>query len=57
MKEKVEELIDKKIEELLNKDNLALDELAFLISQLERKELKKFQEEHKQIMASLIETM
>jgi len=57
MKEKIEELIDKKIEELSHKDNLSLEELIFLISQFDRKEAKKFQEEHKELMVNLMNTI
>lgn len=57
MKEKIEKLIDKKIEELLQKDDLSLEELTFLISQIDRKEAKKFQEEHKELMVNLMNTM
>ena len=57
MKEKIEELIDKKIEELSSKNELSLEEITFLISQIERKEMKKFQDEHKELMLGLINTM
>ena len=57
MKEKVEKLSDKKIEELFKKEYLSLEEISFLITQLDRKEAKKFQEEHKELMVNLMQTI
>lgn len=57
MLEKIEKIIDEKIKELVEKENLSLEELSFLITQLDRKEAKRFQEEHKELMVNLMQTM
>ena len=57
MKEKIEKIIDDKLNEIFNKQDLTLEEINFAIAQLDRKEAKHFQEEHKELMASLIKTM
>lgn len=49
MKEKIEELINKKIEKLLQEEDLSLEELTFLATQIDRLEAKKMQENLKNI--------
>ena len=57
MIEKLEKIIDKKINELSEKENLNLEEISFLMTQLERKEMKKFQQENKEMMINFMQTM
>ena len=57
MVEKLEKIIDEKINELSKKENLNLEEISFLVTQLERKEMKKFQQENKEMMINLMQTM
>lgn len=57
MIEKLEKIIDEKINELSEKENLNLEEISFLMTQLERKEMKKFQQENKEMMINLMQTM
>ena len=57
MLEKLEKIIDEKINELIEKENLSIEELSFLITQLDRKEIKRLQQENREKMINFMQTM